>query len=225
LKDKALVTIISPRPLGAALLAGAAARGILVREIELLSFEYPPVPGLSDLLESLDCPLVFTSRHAVRALGQRAGGRRCYAIGGATAGELERLGAVVAGKAGSAGALARTILEDKPERVLFLSGNIRRSELLDTLTAGAVEVIERVVYHKTLRPVKVEEPYDGVLFFSGSQADAFLRVNRLSPETPAFCIGATTAAHLAAKGHPLILQASEPHPASVMDIAFQYFQK
>lgn len=217
--------IISPRPLGAALLAEAAARGVLVQEIELLSFEYTPVPGLSELLASLDCPLVFTSRHAVRALGERVGGRRCYAIGGATAEELERLGAVITGKADSAEALARTILKDKPERVLFLSGNIRRSELLDTLALGSIEVVERVVYQKTLRMVKVNGHYDGVLFFSGSQADAFLRANRLSPEIPAFCIGATTAAHLAEKGHPLILQASRPDPANVLEIAFQYFQK
>lgn len=100
--------------------------------------------------------IAFTSPRAVQFLfallpehlRQQLHGLPCYCINGATSEYAQAAGFhVQACKADSAAELAQNMLILKaPAPVFFPCSEIRRDELLDNLRAGAVEVLELVVY-------------------------------------------------------------------------------
>jgi uroporphyrinogen-III synthase len=88
--------------------------------------------------------------------------------------------------------LANKILEHEVNEVYFFSGNIRRDELPEILKKAGIRFNETVVYETILNPVKLEEEYDAVLFFSPSAVESFFVKNEMKPETICFSIGETT---------------------------------
>jgi len=229
------VRLLSTRPLGAALIAEAAAAGIEVEERAFI--ETQPI-GDTAALAAIDqvyaqpATVVFTSMNAVDAVVAQQKGRapkwRIFCVGETTGKQVEAAfgKAAIAGTAASAALLAQLIVEhDPPEQVVFFCGNLRRDELPDILQARGVEVFEVQVYQTRMLPQKVESAYDGILFFSPSAAQSFFICNHLPASTVLFAIGDTTAWELKRLSPNAVVTAEEPGKAFLLRKALAYFQK
>lgn len=240
--------ILSTRPLDAGLLQEAAQQGIVLDTLSFIETRPVQDNALGSRIRDLaERPLIaiFTSMNAVEAVAgwlrddtppdNRAGapliaGHRSgiapvpwkiFCIGSATQQLVQEYfgNAAIAGTAGSALALAGTIIRQWPElagslaaaggnarngsgsdsagaadEVFFFCGDQRRDELPQTLTGQGIRVNEWVVYTTLRTPHRVEQYYDAVAFFSPSAVHSFFFVNTtMPPATILFAIGQTTA--------------------------------
>ena len=196
-------TILSTRPVSAALVRAAQLKNI---ELEVISFIETEAIEDVEVQQEIEqaalqrAAIVFTSMNAVKAvtdmLDQQVPEWRIYCIGHKTQ-ELvsDYFGAqAIAATADHAMALADAIIEDSPEEVFFFCGNNRRDELPHQLQEHNIVVNEITVYQTRLLPHKVDKAYDAVVFFSPSAVDSFFKLNKLPEHTVVYAIGNTTKA-------------------------------
>lgn len=212
-------------------MAQAREHGILLESHDFLKIRLKDPAAFSAAIQQNSAPFVFTSVHAVSAVAaydqqypNTLAPKDCFCITGSTEAKARECGFKVLGHAVDASALARTIIDAGCKRVLHCSSANRREELAVGLTAGGVDLDYVEVYEKAAAPLKVDSFY-GVLFYSPSQVDAFLELNGLSDGTPAFCIGATTAAHLTGRGHTNVFIAPQSSTESLLHTTYQYFNQ
>lgn len=74
----------------------------------------------------------------------------------------------------------------------FVGGEMRRGELNNYLKDHDIQLAEWIVYTTTLSPNEINEPIDGLMFFSPSAVQSFIKMNSISNQQ-LFCIGNTTA--------------------------------
>lgn len=157
--------------------------------------------SLSEVHENL----IITSQNAVKALAAHPeiqGIRRnpVFCVGEKTADLCDEVGFTVIEIGSSASELADVIIRDYPsENFTFFSGNIRRNELPEKLSAADIEMDEIEVYETDLTPIKINSGIDGILFFSPSGVASFCRENTIG-ESMCFCIGETTKSALEKQG-------------------------
>ncbi len=105
---------------------------------------------------------------------------------------LEENGFNVIAYTGYAADLAKIIsLIYGKETFTFFSGNLRRDVLPSTLKENGIAFNEIEVYETLLTPKKINEKLDGILFFSPSAVESYLKSNIIKDEM-CFCIGETT---------------------------------
>ena len=144
-------------------------------------------------------------------------------MGEKTKKRLEENGQKVAITAKNASKLAETISKEyKNEGFVFFSGNKRREELPALLQAHKIALEEKVVYKTTIAPRKIARHFDGILFFSPSAVDSYAMENSLH-NTPAFCIGETTAKAAHKHTNTLII-ANKPTIENTLIQAIKYFK-
>lgn len=209
----------------------AKRHGFLIVDQDFLSFDYLSDKNIAQVVENGLQPFVFTSQHAVKAVVEimeqyqiRLINKDCFCIEGKTKQDALHHGFNVIGEAGNSASLASVIIADKQQEIVFFSGNLKREELVSTLTANNIRVNECVVYHKSLIPLKIEDDYQGIVFFSPSQVDAFKAINLLPEKVPAFCIGSTTGDYLDLQGHKNTLVAEQKNIGSVLNKIYEYYQ-
>lgn len=108
------------------------------------------------------------------------------------------------------------------ESYTFFCGNLRRDILPNTLKENGITFNEIEVYETNLIPKKITIKLDGILFFSPSAVESYLKVNRIKNEI-CFCIGETTAEALDEKGITNIVIAAEPSVENVIDEVIAYY--
>lgn len=227
------LNILCTRPLDEALVRLAAENNIhidvwpFVRTQSLQDIEL--ARSVAAMLETA-APVVFTSSNAVSAtaalLKDNQPGNSIYCLSGATQRSVLHYWpqAKVAATAINAASLAEAILNERPApgSVLFFCGDLHRPELPEALEQAGIDVRNFVVYRTELLQQKLEQTYDGVLFFSPSAVQCYLQDNRPAPGTVFFAIGATTAAALDLTGCPVVV-AEEPEAASLVQCMIHYF--
>ncbi|WP_051416547.1 uroporphyrinogen-III synthase [Asinibacterium sp. OR53] len=196
-------TILSTRPVSAALVRAAQSKNIELEAISFIETEAIEDVEVQQEIEQAAlqrAAIVFTSMNAVKAvtdmLDQQVPEWRIYCIGHKTQ-ELvsDYFGAQsITATADHAMALADAIIEDSPEEVFFFCGNNRRDELPHQLQEHNIVVNEITVYQTRLLPHKVDKAYDAVVFFSPSAVDSFFKLNKLPEHTVVYAIGNTTKA-------------------------------
>ena len=228
---KPLTRIISTRKMNEPEKQQASGLGFLIADQDFLSIEYLADDHLAAVVKQAQHAFVFTSQHALRAVMDivskyqiTLNRRDCFCIEGTTMQLAIQYGFNVIGKSGNSASLAAVVLAQHQQEIIFFSGNLKRDELVNTLTANHVIVHEHVVYHKSLIPLKIQEDYEGIMFFSPSQVDAFSLANKLPQATPAFCIGNTTADHLRKKGHQNTLVAEQQNTSSLLNKIYEYYR-
>jgi uroporphyrinogen-III synthase len=91
------------------------------------------------------------------------------------------------------GNLAHKIIKNHhTKHFFFIGGEMRRGELNVFLKNQNIQLTEWIVYTTTLSPNEIYEPIDGLLFFSPSAVQSFVKTNSISNQQ-LFCIGNTTA--------------------------------
>ncbi len=149
-------------------------------------------------LKGINNNLIFTSQNAAQSVllhpkVEELKSKNVFCVGMKTKALLEENGFMVEVYVDYASDLAEIItLIYAKESFTFFSGNLRKETLPKALKAAQVNFNEIQVYETTLTPQKIKIPVDGILFFSPSAIESYLKDNKIKNEI-CFCIGETTA--------------------------------
>ncbi|MEZ4787223.1 MAG: uroporphyrinogen-III synthase [Flavobacterium haoranii] len=196
-------TILSTKKLTEKLKVKLENKGFLVIEKKFIKTK-----TLKFSIENLNENLIFTSKNAVKSVlpfKNEIISRKVFCVGSKTKKLLEKNGFEVITSAENAKDLAENISQNfSSMRFTFFCGTIRKATLPQILKKNNIELNEIVVYKTVLKPHKIETKIDGILFFSPSAVESFLKENRLN-DTTCFCIGNTTAESLKNKTDKIIV--------------------
>lgn len=165
---------------------------------------------------------IITSKNAARAIIQKQLNiNNCFCVGSKTSEFLQNNGYKIKEVADYGKALAKTIVNEYPEKsFFFFCGNLRREELPLMLKENNIELKEIEVYQTLPDPREFQQEFDGILFFSPSAIQSYITNNAIGSAT-AFCIGTTTASE--AKKHTNnIVTATKP---SIENVIVQVVKK
>lgn len=180
-------------------------------------------------LETINDALIFTSQNAVHALldhknAEQLKLKEVFCVGLKTKALLEENGFKVEAYTGYAQDLAEIIsLVYADKKYTFFSGNLRRDTLPDALHQAGIVLNEIQVYNTSLIPQKINAKVDGILFFSPSGVESYLKQNKPDKET-AFCIGETTAETAVNSGYKNIIIAKQPTIENTIIQCINYFR-
>lgn len=232
--------VLSTKKLAPGLHQKAAQHGIQIFEQEFISIE--PVwneethDRIVALAEEGSGTIAVTSPNAASILDQYFPVNditnpvqwKCYCIAGKTKETLlssNRLKVDIAGEAWNGAELADVIIRDGEQRVLFFCGDIRRDELPQKLRAAGIGVEEIVLYKTIATPVKLQEVFDAVLFYSPSGVQSFFAANELLERTVCFSIGLTTKQSIEALTKNRVISSPIPETDQLLDTMIEYFQQ
>jgi uroporphyrinogen-III synthase len=177
-------------------------RAILMNaDFNLIEADFITTQNTDFEIKNINDNLIFTSQNAVQSVLQHKDlkslmKKNAFCVGLKTKILLSENGFNVDVYTGYAEDLAEIItLIHSSESFTFFSGNLRRETLPSALKEAGVKFNEVKVYETTLTPHKIKTTADGLLFFSPSAVESYLKENTIKKET-CFCIGETTASAL-----------------------------
>jgi uroporphyrinogen-III synthase len=188
------------------------------------------------LNKEADTAVLFTSQHAVTAVGKYLhGGDALYVpeqwmvfcLNGTTREQVVQLLSeeqVIDTAPNATELAAKIIAHGQFKQVLFFCGNQRMETLPVLLKEAGIEVVEIVVYENTATPVQVAGSFDAVLFFSPSAVKSFFSTNTLPENTACFAIGATTAASIGNYTGNKVITSQEPTQQAMLDSVWSYLE-
>lgn len=180
-------------------------------------------------LNEVNDNLIFTSQKAFQSILQHPKcdelkSKNIFCVGIKTKNLLEENGFNVIAYTGYAADLAEIIsLIYAKETFTFFSGNLRRDVLPNTLQENGIAFNEIEVYETLLTPKKINEKLDGILFFSPSAVESYLKSNIIKDEM-CFCIGETTAEALENKKVKNIIIADKPTVENVIYEVIEHYK-
>ncbi|WP_284650921.1 uroporphyrinogen-III synthase [Flavobacterium terrisoli] len=180
-------------------------------------------------IESINDFLIFTSQNAVESVLENERiveikTRKCFCVGEKTRAMLEENGFEVIVSSDYASELASIICNQYfKSSFTFFCGNLRRDILPDSLRLAEVVFEEVEVYETVLTPHKADENLNGILFFSPSGVQSYLKMNVLQDEI-CFCIGGTTAKSLRSITKKVVI-ANQPTIESTIIKSIEFFNK
>jgi uroporphyrinogen-III synthase len=179
-------------------------------------------------LKGINDNLIFTSQNAAQSVllhpkVEELKSKKVFCVGMKTKALLEENGFKVEVYLDYASDLAEIItLIYAKESYTFFSGNLRKETLPKALRAAKVNFNEIQVYETTLTPQKVKTPVDGILFFSPSAIESYLKENKIKNEI-CFCIGETTAEALEKTTRNIIV-ADQPSVDNVIEDVIEEYK-
>jgi len=196
----------------------------------LVEEDFIQIKNIDFEIKQLNKNLILSSQNAVKSVLKypELKSKNVFCVGLKTKATLEKNGFKVIVCAEYAADLAKIITVNyTSESFTFFCGDIRRDELPNALIKNKIKYNEIVVYETKLIPHQINEPFDGVLFFSPSGVNSFLEKNSLKNKT-CFCIGTTTAKALEKK-HEVYEQnlviALQPTVESVITEAIKFYKR
>ncbi|MEO6176032.1 MAG: uroporphyrinogen-III synthase [Flavobacterium circumlabens] len=179
-------------------LSGEQKEALTKANIEVIEADFIQTQNKPFELKDLNENLIFTSQNAVHSVlsnpeSEKLKIKNVFCVGLKTKILLSESGFNVVAYTGYASDLAEIItLIYRNESFTFFSGNLRRETLPKALKDGEVKFNEIQVYDTSLTPQKIKTAPDGILFFSPSGVESYLKENTIKKEK-CFCIGDTTA--------------------------------
>ena len=179
-------------------------------------------------LSKVNDNLIFTSQNAVQSILQHSKcdelkTKNVFSVGIKTKDVLTENGFNVIAYTGYASDLAEIIsLIYSNESFTFFSGNLRRDVLPETLKENGITFNEIEVYETNITSKKITNKFDGILFFSPSAVESYLKMNTIKEEM-CFCIGETTAEALENKKVKNIIIAENPSVENVIYEVIEYY--
>ncbi|MFD1062487.1 hydroxymethylbilane synthase [Winogradskyella litorisediminis] len=170
--------------------------------------------------------VVITSQNAVEALLTNFSApelqfKNIYCVGRRTKRMIEKRIGKVTHMASNAKKLAEHLVDfiDGTEVTYFCS-DLRLDDLPSILAENHIKVNEVEAYQTKYDAVKVEQNLDGIMFYSPSTVDSFLKQNKANGI--AFCIGETTAT-VARKHFEDVRVAKVPTVESVIELVNEHY--
>jgi|TARA_B110000116_G_C16798739_1_gene568727 uroporphyrinogen-III synthase len=166
---------------------------------------------------------IFTSKNAVEAvLSKKIKIKNCYCVGEKTKLLLLKNGQKVVKSEENASKLAIFIVKSaKNDKFWFFCGNKKRDELPKILTKNKIDFSTTEVYKTHLNYKKIDDKFNGILFFSPSAIQSYCHHNKIENET-LFTIGKTTASEAETHSKKIITSKSNSIE-QVIDNAIKYF--
>jgi uroporphyrinogen-III synthase len=179
-------------------LSGEQKQALVRANINVIEADFIETQNKPFDLKDLNDNLIFTSQNAVQSVlsnpdSEKLKSKNVFCVGLKTKILLSENGFNVVAYTGYAADLAEIItLIYRSESYTFFSGNLRRETLPKALQDAEVKMNEIQVYDTSLKPQKISTAVDGILFFSPSGVESYLKDNTIKKEK-CFCIGETTA--------------------------------
>lgn len=185
-----------------------------------------------ELMKSGISCFIFTSSNAVSVLRQYkmsvSSGQKIFCLSGKTKNEILEFGFAeknIVGEAENASDLAKKIIKQKIDEIIFFCGNKRRDELPSLLKKAGVKVHEIIVYETLETSTMINDMFDAVLFFSPSTVQSFFQKNKLNEQIILFAIGETTADEIKRFTSNKILIAGKPSEKNLLKEAISFFEQ
>lgn len=225
--------------LSTALLDGQLLQRAAERDVQLDAVSFIKVSAIesAELVEKVidlcyvPATVVFTSVNAVKAVSDIVLAADpqwdIYCIGNATMNAVNKQfeSATVIAVANNAAELAKIIIDDGEEEVVFFCGDQRLDTLPTTLRENDVEVFEVVVYRTEQTPKTVAKEYDAILFFSPTGVNSFFSSNKVGADVLLLAIGKTTADAIKKYTDNKVVFTETASKESMVDYAIKYFKK
>ena len=200
--------------------------------LEVLESNFIEVETKSFELNGIKDNLIFTSQNAVRSFlthpqfeenKSDLQSKKVFCVGVKSKTILTDAGFEVIAYADYASDLTEIIcLIYANSSYTFFSGNLRKETLPLALKNTGIEFNEIEVYETQLKPHKIKEALDAILFFSPSGVESYLKDNTIKKEL-CFCIGETTAEALENKHIKNIIIAEHPSVENVITEVKEYY--
>ena len=228
------IELLSTRPLDEALVSKALKHHIILNCISFIKTEnIIDNPGSEKIIElaSQTIAAVFTSMNGAEAVIDTLHKTnlqpvwKIYCMGVATQSLLKDYfsSIEIVGTGKNAAELSETIIHNNEKEVYFFCGNQRRDELPEKLQKREISIKEIVVYETKELAVKINKPYNGILFFSPSAVKSFFSVNSITADTVLFSIGDTTADEIKKNCTNKIIVSDFPAKDKLTEEAIAYF--
>lgn len=175
--------------------------------------------------------IIFTSAQAVSAvidcLGNKQPEWQIFCISGATKRAVaDYFGAEkIIGIGDDAIELSKQIESIPAQEIVFFCGNKRLDTLPVLLSDKGFRVSECIVYETALTPVKLNQDYDAILFFSPSGVESYLSENEIPGSAVLFSIGKTTAKTLQQKVPNEIIISAQPDKHILVQTVIDFYKK
>ncbi len=196
--------------------------GLTITDVDFIGTNFKDVS-----LKDIKGNLIFTSQNGFKSFlenkdSKALKNRKVFCVGRKTSEIIAKEGFKVVASADYAEQLSKIIIDKhSKEDFTFLSGNLRRDVLPNTLTAAGVKFTEIEVYETVHVPHKVNPDVNAILFFSPSGVESFLKKNTVGTAT-CFCIGATNAASLKGMTEDIVV-AGKPSVESVISKCISHY--
>jgi uroporphyrinogen-III synthase len=210
----------------------AEEEGIDVIEKEFIQIELLRINGIEELARR-NITAIFTSKNAVKAVRQSIKDNRevkwkIFCLAGATQALVKKYfpASTVVASGWNATELAEKIISlHVQEELTFFCGDKRRNDLPEALKNGSLPLKEIVSYKTLLTPVKVEEKFDALAFFSPTAVESFFSLNNVGDETLCFSVGNTTSGALEKYAVRRIVTLPEASEKSLIEEAIKIINK
>lgn len=173
--------------------------------------------------------LIFTSQNAVISFlhNEKAAmlkGRKIFCVGIKTKAALEHYGYTVEACTDYAEDLAKVITQSYNKgSFTFFAGSMRRETLPEAMGNAGIVMNEVLAYETVLTPHSITPSLNGILFFSPSGIESYLKENTIKDET-CFCIGTTTAQALEDITKNIVV-ANQPSVENVIIQCINYYKE
>jgi uroporphyrinogen-III synthase len=118
--------------------------------------------------------------------------------------------------------LSKLMISEGVQKALFFCGDQRLDILPDNLRNNGIELNELIVYNTLLKPEKLDEPPEIILFFSPTAVKSFFSMNEISSGTTVIAMGTTTAGALKQYTEQPVIISPEADKTYVINMALDY---
>ena len=149
--------------------------------------------------------IIFTSKNAIKIIlknsliKNKLINKNIYCVGKSTAELIIKNNLNLVRSENNSKNLSKFILanfKSSKSSFTYFSGKKRLQELENSLKKNNINIIIHEIYDTLLTPLKINDFYDGVLFYSPSAVKSFFKGKNSLNKTYGFCIGNTTAKEL-----------------------------
>ena len=171
---------------------------LLSADFSVLDENFVSIQNKNFEIGNINNYLIFTSQNGVESVLRNnkiteIKTKKCFCVGEKTKALLEENDFEVIVDSDYAAELASDIFNHYSKNSFtFFCGNIRKDVLPEALRLAQITLDEIEVYETVLTTHKIDFTPDGILFFSPSAVESYLKENKIEDEN-CFCIGNTTA--------------------------------
>ena len=190
--------------------------------IEINPLEFNP-----DLINMGPKHWIITSQNAWRIMVDKftpeiLSQKTYYCVGSKTKSAIESEGYPVFLTEKNSKTLAKTILTDHSKNSFqYFSGDQRITYLPNLFQKEGIDWYDNVIYSTQKTGKKIDEPIDGIMFFSPSGVQSYFETNLYHQEV-CFCIGSTTSISAEAHSNNIIIAENQTFE-SVIDSVIKHY--
>lgn len=198
--------------------------GLAVVEADFIAIQYTPFE-LKDIRQNL----LFTSQNAFASFllnedNTNYKNKAIFCVGSKTKEAIEKAGYTVLASTDYAEELAAIITANHATvSFTFFSGSMRRDTLPQALANAGIDFNEIEVYKTVLSPHKINSSLNGILFYSPSGIESYLKENNIG-DAVCFCIGTTTAEALKGITENIVI-ANKPTVENLIIQCINYYKE